>query len=345
MRLVPVKCLKENSKIALNVIDSHGRLMVHAGHAIAESGIKILNRLGVNYVYISDEYCFNSNQNHQFKAPESMHAHVMALREIGHKIAEGESGAKDITTATEVATKIVEDMLLLPDDLKISYEPTKIIANSIIEQSIYVAMMSTALGVKMNLDKKQLVKLCLCTLLKDVALLSPKISSGGVIAYQQHPQVAYTYLKQTYNLDEEILQGILHHHEYFDGSGYPNKLKGTEICTFARIISLVDSFYELKSNHDSFSSTELLFEAKLKKILLKFDAEMITYFIKNAEIFNLDTLIRLTNDDLAVIYQNNPMNPFKPVIKIIRSNVYEEGSIINLHETNLSIKSIEYYVD
>lgn len=245
--------------------------------------------------------------------------------------------------AIEVATEIVDEILKLPTDAKIFYEPNKLIVNSVIEQTIYIAMMATTLGVKMNLPKDQLIKLCLSALLKDIALLSPKIAMGS--SYKTHPVVAYDYLKGVYRLDEDILQGVLQHHELCDGSGYPNKLKGSDLCTFAKIIGLVDCFYEIKSNHSHLDTTEMLFETKLKKILLKFDAEMITYFIRNAEVFTPDTLIRLTNDDLAVIHANNSQNPFRPVIKIIRSNIYTEGEIIKLQDSKLSIKNIEYYVE
>lgn len=345
MRLVPVQNLKENSQIAINIIDNEGRFLLKEGQKITSQGIQILNRLGVAYVYINDEYCFHKKVNkHSFEI-ERIYEHIIILREIGARIINGTSGASDITEATSVACKIVDEMLLLPKDFKISYEPNKLTTNSLIEQTIYVAMMSTALGIKMELPKDQLVKLCLAALLKDVALLSPKIKIDNQAAYKTHPQVAYDYLKEMYNLNEDILKGVLQHHELFDGSGFPNKTKGSEICTFARIISLVDCFYEIKSKHAFLDSTEMLFETRLKQILLKFDAEMITYFIRNAEVFTLDTLIRLNNDDIAVIYENNSVNPFKPIVKIIRSNTYDEGELINLHESPLVIKRIEYYLE
>ena len=56
MRLVPVQNLKENSQIAINIIDNEGRFLLKEGQKITPQGIQILNRLGVAYVYINDEY-------------------------------------------------------------------------------------------------------------------------------------------------------------------------------------------------------------------------------------------------------------------------------------------------
>ena len=319
--------------------------MLKKGQKITQGGITILNNLGIDAVYIEDEYCFNHTANQSTMALSNIFEYIEGFKAIGHRINDGTSNGEDIVKATEIATKLVDDLLLLDKNSKIVYEPTKLRASSVIEQNIYVAMMATTLGLKMNLSKENLVKLCLASLLKDVALLSPKILEAYATSYKMHPAIAYQYLKEVYQVEEDILLGILQHHEYEDGSGFPNKLKGNEICTFAKIISIVDCFYEIKSKHEHLDSTEMLFEAKLKSILRKFNAEMITYFIRNAEIFALDTLIRLSNQDLAVVYQNNPANPFKPIIRIIKSFTYDEGTIINLQESPLVIKNIEYYVE
>ena len=41
---------------------------------------------------------------------------------------------------------------------------------------------------------------------------------------------------------DEIASAVRHHHEHFDGSGYPDNLAGTDIPLFARVIALVDNY-------------------------------------------------------------------------------------------------------
>ena len=63
-----------------------------------------------------------------------------------------------------------------------------------------------------------------------------------------HPEVGYFILKPI--LSEEGLKGILHHHERWDGEGYPMNLSGQEIPLGARIINLADSFDAMVSDRN-----------------------------------------------------------------------------------------------
>jgi HD-GYP domain-containing protein (c-di-GMP phosphodiesterase class II) len=47
---------------------------------------------------------------------------------------------------------------------------------------------------------------------------------------------------------EDILGGVLHHHEKFDGSGYPHGIAGNDIPLVARMISLADTFDAMSSS-------------------------------------------------------------------------------------------------
>ncbi len=63
---------------------------------------------------------------------------------------------------------------------------------------------------------------------------------------KEHPAKGYNILKPIDQLTD-VLPSILHHHERYDGRGYPNGLKGEEIPLTARIISVVDTFDAITS--------------------------------------------------------------------------------------------------
>lgn len=64
---------------------------------------------------------------------------------------------------------------------------------------------------------------------------------------QQHPLISERILSPIEAL-QHILPDIKHHHERFNGQGYPSGLKGEEIPIGARILSLADSFDAMTSN-------------------------------------------------------------------------------------------------
>jgi len=67
-----------------------------------------------------------------------------------------------------------------------------------------------------------------------------------------HPQLGATIVGRVHQL-APCLPAILHHHERYDGSGYPKGLKGKEIPLEARILAIADAFAAMTSER-SFSS-------------------------------------------------------------------------------------------
>ncbi len=74
---------------------------------------------------------------------------------------------------------------------------------------------------------------------------------------KQHPRKGQEMLEHIEQL-RDIIPGILNHHERYDGSGYPEGLKGEEIPFYARVIAIADTFdaitsnrsYRLRSNYE-----------------------------------------------------------------------------------------------
>jgi len=64
---------------------------------------------------------------------------------------------------------------------------------------------------------------------------------------QHHAQLGANLI-ETIGLDRPIHQIVLHHHENFDGSGYPQGLKGDRILLESRIIRITDTYDALTSN-------------------------------------------------------------------------------------------------
>jgi putative nucleotidyltransferase with HDIG domain len=59
---------------------------------------------------------------------------------------------------------------------------------------------------------------------------------------RKHPELGLEALKASPELSQDMLDVVLHHHEYLDGSGYPHGLCGSEISDFVRVATICDVF-------------------------------------------------------------------------------------------------------
>ena len=121
--------------------------------------------------------------------------------------------------------------------------------------SLSVASLSLAIGIELKLDDRQLEHLVLCALLHDIGKTliplgvlnkSNPLTTDEFALVKSHVEKGSQYLKEHLH-DEDILRGVLYHHEKYDGSGYPHGLRGKEIPLFSRIISVVDVYDALTS--------------------------------------------------------------------------------------------------
>lgn len=94
---------------------------------------------------------------------------------------------------------------------------------------------------------------------RDILNKSARLNKDEWEIIKHHPQWGSDIVKAMKKL-HPIVPIILHHHENFDGSGYPNGLRGTEIPLLARIIRIADS-YDAMISHRSYKKSLSIAEA------------------------------------------------------------------------------------
>src|SRR5438552_19165177 len=62
---------------------------------------------------------------------------------------------------------------------------------------------------------------------------------------RRHPAIGYDLLKGVAGISPDILDGVRHHHEYLDGSGYPDGLATTQNSDLVRVLTNSDNFLAL----------------------------------------------------------------------------------------------------
>lgn len=109
-------------------------------------------------------------------------------------------------------------------------------------------------GLSLGLAKPDLDRLCSAAMFHDIgkakislAVLDKpgKLDAQERALIETHPAAGYDVLKDTAGISPEILDAVRHHHEYLDGSGYPDAICGPGISDIVRILTVCDIFAAL----------------------------------------------------------------------------------------------------
>ncbi len=154
-----------------------------------------------------------------------------------------------------------------------------------------VASYSYSIGLVMGLKEHELKTLKIGALLHDIgkiAIPDSILTKRGPLTPEEkevikrHPALGYRICKPLTTM-KEALEIILHHHERWDGTGYPKGLKGKEIPLLARIVAVADVFDAISSNRiynskplSKAESYRVLEEAAGKEL----DPEIVDCFIR-----------------------------------------------------------------
>jgi len=125
-----------------------------------------------------------------------------------------------------------------------------------------VSQLCKYLGMAMELPEIEIYKLEISGLFHDIGKIAIQdyiLNKSGQLTEQEwkeimtHPEIGYWILRTSLEMSD-VANYVLHHHERYDGTGYPKGLKGEEIPLLSRIISIVDS-YDAMTNHRSYKET------------------------------------------------------------------------------------------
>jgi HD-GYP domain-containing protein (c-di-GMP phosphodiesterase class II) len=96
------------------------------------------------------------------------------------------------------------------------------------------------------------------SLLHDIGFLKIWLDDNGVLPgqpdYKAHALAGYELLSPI-NIYSDIARAVLHHHERYDGTGYPAGLMGEDIPVESRMIAVAEAF-DVISNRDSYKYSD-----------------------------------------------------------------------------------------
>lgn len=214
------------------------------------------------------------------------------------------------------------------------------LAKHIVNAAILAVLLAQRLGYSMV----KLFNLALAALVYDIGMLKipayitekeGSLSSEEYNQIKTHPIYSYQTVAKELNLPIEIARVGLEHHEKFDGTGYPRRIKGLEMSEMSKIIAIIDNYEALtkdrvyRKGKDSYDAMKMVLGEGSKKL----DPELLKVFLTMMSIYPVGCYVQLNTNAIAKVIAADPVSPFRPTVKIMRDEFGDEvdgGKVIRL---------------
>ena len=237
--------------------------------------------------------------------------------------------------------KIVEsiiEQLLSRREIVLTLSQLRSIDDYTYEHSVNVSVLSLIVGIDMSLGKESLDNLGTGAMLHDIGkavipdsvLKKPSKLTGSEFGeIKKHTEYGYEILSKI-NLPEEAACIALHHHEKYDGSGYPMKLKGDEIPLFSRIVAIADVYDAISSDrvYKRKFSPDKVYRQIAQLGGTHFDPGIMEKFVSHLALYPNGSGVILNTNHKGIVISQNKLLPQSPVVRIFRK---DRSDIRNLY--------------
>jgi HD-GYP domain-containing protein (c-di-GMP phosphodiesterase class II) len=328
MRFVPVNCIREGMTIAKQLLGKNGELLLNVGAVVRSTYINKIKELGYNGIYVEDDL------SRDIVVEELINDKIRtkSIKTLKNAFIGLENG-KQLTPETfdalnNIVDEIIEEVLA-NKDIVINMIDMKVFDDYTFYHSLNVSVLSLVIGVALNLNKKQLCNLALASLLHDIGkvfvpkeiLNKPgKLSEHEFSIMSTHSAKGYEYLREKSQIPVASYVGILHHHEKYNGSGYPLRFQGEKISLFGRIISVADVYDALTSDRPY---RKALIPSEAIEFIMggggsMFDPEIAACFVQKIAPYPVGTCVTLSDGRVALVMENYSDCCVRPKLKVLK---------------------------
>jgi len=192
------------------------------------------------------------------------------------------------------------------------------------EHAINTAILISGFSLFLGMKKETVVQIAIGALLHDAgvakipeAILNKKdkLSKNEHELVQQHVLWGHKICKSDGLTNKITTDMLVNHHERLDGSGYPRGVEASKLSKLARITAIVD-VYDAMTGNKRYKQGEQPINA-LRYLISKseqFDRSLVQQFIKYIGVHPVGSLVKLSNETLAVITKGNRDNPLNPKV-------------------------------
>ena len=262
------------------------------------------------------------------EAPQAAAAFGFAaerMREIliyvkkGHRV--------DIDMIKSAVDPMIDSVMRNPDALA-WYGALRKREDGVHSYSMTTAIWALILGRHLGFERHRLQNLAMGGLLLNIGNLRIPRSVGmkdGPLTEDEHKIIrmhvdyGVEIVKKSSAFTEDVIDMVRCHHERFDGSGYPNGLKGKDIPVYGRIAGVIDA-YDAIISCKPYRGPKCAYDAVRELNQLsgdKFQVEVVEQFVQALGMFPTGSLVELNTGEVAIVIEQNRERRLRPNLLLI----------------------------
>lgn len=209
--------------------------------------------------------------------------------------------------------------------------------------SVAVCALMVSLARQLGLDEATVLEAGLSGLLHDIGKMAMplavlnkagSLTDAEFAVMRSHPERGHGLLTAAGSIPHSVLDVCLHHHEKFDGTGYPHGLKGEEISLFSRMGAVCDVYDAITSNRPykkAWNPADSL--ARMTQWSGHFDTRVLHAYVRSVGIYPLGSLVRLQSGRLGVVIDQHAEKLTEPLVRVF----FSTKTRTPLQQTNLDL--------
>ena len=338
MRFVSVLHLKPNMVLAFPLFDAGLSVLLGKGIVLSETHIQRINKLGYAGVYIDDEETRDIVVEDIIPTDLRIQT-IQAAREIMQQATQsGPDGRLNMNRDRQkrIIMPVIE-ALIARQKRFVDMIDVKPYDQYDYYHTANVVVLSILLGLEIGLSGNQIYDLGISALLHDIGIaFIPKsvinkperLLPEEYELVKSHTDLGFSYLRNHLDLSIDACMGTLHHHENYDGSGYPNGLQRDRISIYGRIISIADVFDAMISRRPY--RQPMYPDAAMEYLTLRsgtmFDPDLVRAFHRSVALYPSGCIVELNSGVQCFVLENYIENSARPRVQM--KPEYSETTVI-----------------
>jgi HD-GYP domain-containing protein (c-di-GMP phosphodiesterase class II) len=282
--------------------------------------------VGISMKIMAEDNQEKEGEDDECDALQTYSQALDAMREVFRDIENGRipSSQQVITVVKSLASLTIQDPATL-----LALSMIKDYDNYTFNHSVNVGVISMSLGAALGLGREEIEDVGVAGFLHDIGktrisiniLNKPgKLTAAEFEEMKKHAESGMKIINEMEGIDSQIAQAVLGHHIGYDRHGYPEWARGLPFNSMSEIVAVADC-YDAATTLRPYRrpiNPKAALDAILGLSGTYLNAKLVEKFLEMMGKYPVGTLVRLDNNEIAVVFRPNPENSEAPTIKVVQ---------------------------